>query len=454
MEGGPGVLDALLSLDLLPALDSGECPVCHVLRQRLHRYIDWFLIETYNAPPLLDRLADSGGFCPGHFRDIVSRTPFWQTWQMSFVTEVLIRHHLALMQAIRRDLLRPWNNVTPLRTGVWRRLLPRGACPLCSNFRSWEAWIAEGLARLFADTEWSPRVSGAPVCVPHLADLRRLGGARDGAKAGAKALRDLGAAAMAASGNLDALPLRRFLCGDPLPGEVDAVRLPLLKELNGRLRPQRPARRHTPRRATPGETAPALYPRALHGCPVCLHSHNAVAESFASGRAGRSPEKLCRAHLAHLFDRTGDRPPALLRLEELSRRLVRLFDEGTGADDLPATCPVCDDAMAAEEAAPAGLAVGAELDRETSAPTGVICIRHLPGVIRQASPVTAALILERQEAELRALAWLLSEYHRKRDYRYTDEPRGEEQHAWRRALKVLAGTNEEWMSRTEGGKNE
>jgi hypothetical protein len=81
----------------------------------------------------------------------------------------------------------------------------------------------------------------------------------------------------------------------------------------------------------------------------------------------------------------------------------------------------------------------------------VICIRHLPGVVRRAAP--AAVILERQEAELREVAWLLSEYHRKRDYRYKDEPKGEEQGAWRRALKVLAGANEGWKSGSEGGKD-
>ncbi|HXG35391.1 MAG TPA: hypothetical protein VNL15_00310 [Dehalococcoidia bacterium] len=85
---------------------------------------------------------------------------------------------------------------------------------------------------------------------------------------------------------------------------------------------------------------------------------------------------------------------------------------------------------------------------------GVVCLRHLPGVIRQASPTAAALVLQREEVELREIVRLLKEHFGKRDYRYNEEPKGEEQDAWRRALQLLAGANEQWESHAEGGKDE
>lgn len=442
-------IDSLLSLDLLPALESGDCSVCQVLRQRVHRYIDWFLIETYNSPPLLDRLADSGGFCPAHFRDIVSRTPAWQTWQMSFVTEVLVRYYLDLIATIRKDLSHGWNTVTPLRSGAWKRLLPRGECPLCSDFRSWETWVINGLAKLFADGEWSAQVGRAPVCVPHLTDVCRLS-AGDDAAVRCKALRDLEAACPATDGKLDTLSLRRFLCGDPLQSSAAKVRPPFLNEVKSRLRPQGRPRRRTLNRVAEGQTTPLPDPLSSSQCPVCLQSRHAVAASFASGWPSRRLERLCRTHLARLLERGEELPPG--RLKVLTQRLARLFAEGSLADDLPATCPVCGGARAAEEGTAAAIAAHAQGQVRTRA--GVICLRHLPGVIRQASPTAAAVVLEREEVELREIVRLLKEYFGKRDYRYNEEPKGEEQDAWRRALQLLAGANEEWESHAEGGKDE
>jgi hypothetical protein len=444
-------IDALLSLDLIPALSSGECPVCHVLRQRLHRYIAWFLIETYHAPPLLDRLADSRGFCPGHFRDIVSRMPSWQTWQMSFVTEVLVRHYLALIRAVRRELSRSWYFLPPRRSSLWRRLLPRKECPLCSHFRSWEAWTADGLAWLFADSRWTPTATSAAVCVPHLWHLCRFAtGHKSDARA--KALRDLETAATASDGDPGGPWLGRFLCGDPLPPATEA-RPPFLRELVEGVRSTRRRRPRAENREHQRDAPSRLEGWPFCGCLVCLLSQDASAAFLASARARRRPERLCRKHLCALLDGTHEPPLARGQLNGLIQGLSQLFGNGSIPEDVPYTCPVCDAARMAEGRAAAWLAAGAGPDRETPARAGMICLRHLPGVVRLASPAAAALILEREEVELREVSRLLAEYHRKRDYRYKDEPAGEEQGAWRRALKVLAGPNKMWQAGSEGGKD-
>lgn len=65
------------------------------------------------------------------------------------------------------------------------------------------------------------------------------------------------------------------------------------------------------------------------------------------------------------------------------------------------------------------------------------CLPHLRMVVAGAEPGTAARLVEDVDSRLAGIRTRLSEYRRKRDYRYRDEPRGEEQRAALDATRQL-----------------
>ncbi|MCZ7567408.1 MAG: DUF6062 family protein [Ardenticatenaceae bacterium] len=68
-----------------------------------------------------------------------------------------------------------------------------------------------------------------------------------------------------------------------------------------------------------------------------------------------------------------------------------------------------------------------------------LCLDHLAIALESASPETAARLVELTLEKLTALATELEEYFRKVDYRFADEPKGDEQTAWRRAIETFVG---------------
>lgn len=69
---------------------------------------------------------------------------------------------------------------------------------------------------------------------------------------------------------------------------------------------------------------------------------------------------------------------------------------------------------------------------------GLCCI-HLDEALQQAGPLSRAALLEVQLAAVEKLEGDLEEYFRKEDYRFAEEPKGKEQHAWRRAISMIEG---------------
>ena len=122
----------------------------------------------------------------------------------------------------------------------------------------------------------------------------------------------------------------------------------------------------------------------------------------------------------------------------------------------PKSCPICHtyDTSAAYAA---HLLVTFLRDPETleafRASPG-ICLPHLRLALEKASPEQGQVLLTEELVSLRSLGVDLAEYLRKTDYRYAHEPKGEEQHAWRRAAALFSGkrrapaaTDLPWVSR-------
>jgi hypothetical protein len=177
---------------------------------------------------------------------------------------------------------------------------------------------------------------------------------------------------------------------------------------------------------------------------VCYQAETADARFLASQNARMSPELLCRAHLARLLEHTAQaKEPALVAAmaRKLGEELAGAFASNGARPERRANCPACSEVWTTTQTA--AEAVVAMLRTEPGATsfasTGVICARHLPVVLRSTGRAEAITVLQRYDTVLRRLAYLLAEYHRKRDYRYKDEPRGEEQEAWRQAIALLTG---------------
>jgi hypothetical protein len=68
-----------------------------------------------------------------------------------------------------------------------------------------------------------------------------------------------------------------------------------------------------------------------------------------------------------------------------------------------------------------------------------LCMNHFNQALEFASPESSEILIQKQAEVLRKLDSDIEEYWRKTDYRYSREPKGEEQTAWIRAIKFFAG---------------
>jgi hypothetical protein len=83
-----------------------------------------------------------------------------------------------------------------------------------------------------------------------------------------------------------------------------------------------------------------------------------------------------------------------------------------------------------------------EFSKEFEKSSG-ICIRHLVDIIKtdRAHP-NLPLLVEKQLQKYKFLSYELGEYDRKRDYRFSKEPKGSEADSWRRVLEQFSGQKE------------
>lgn len=105
-------------------------------------------------------------------------------------------------------------------------------------------------------------------------------------------------------------------------------------------------------------------------------------------------------------------------------------------------CPACREQWAAEERyAVAAAQAAADADFRARYETSLgLCLRHLASVVSRTADAADLEWLVRTERRLvERLSHELSEFWRKHDYRFHDEPMGEEGTSWRRVLHKIAG---------------
>jgi len=164
--------------------------------------------------------------------------------------------------------------------------------------------------------------------------------------------------------------------------------------------------------------------RRLEGRPYCLrHAHRLAAGD--------------NHQLSVTFE-------YLVKVEQ--RRLAELAGGGRRAREArqaatPVECPACVAGLVAARAESSRMLqrLATEAGREEFTGQGGPCREHLWWLLGEASEELAAWLLERAWERMAALSAELERYFRHLDYRFRHEPVGEEQTAWRQALRYFWG---------------
>ena len=424
-EKGPSPLFWSIAILLEPAAERGECFICFVQKHDFDRHLFWFLHENYNSGPTINILLSSQGLCVHHMQALRERRA---QWQVTFFGELLMDHNRRLAE---KALKRACSAQRKSLAGILRpapRLgevfVPRTDCPFCSLLRESEQFVLTSLADSpddgSLDTVWQN------VCLSHALMLAPLLPTEAALSVG-DSLR-LRLDAVSNRHNLAVSDIAAFFLGSH-PRTTRAAFLPSIEaELLADLRvPFNSALRSE---VTPSPTSAKL---DWTGCPVCGALKGAGGTALEGEVQG-----YCRADIAALLETSAGEVVA--QLGQWARRAIEQRLAHPPQRKKPklvrtTTCPAClgrsqhlASALSVLEKAPA--------KRFSRVP---FCIPHLPLVLERVSPEAAAAILESQRDIFRHLHGELSEFFRKADYRFRDEPRGSEQTAWMRAADILAG---------------
>jgi len=375
-----------------PALEQHECVVCLNQADGLRRSFFWFLNENYSAGPVLSRLSRSQGFCRDHARSLLrpeNRGP------LTYVAEILSQYNHSKARAALDRVGRRFDPGSVLGASLLGRVAasfqPVAPCPFCETLAEYERLTLKDLAQFHEVPE--VRRARDYLCVPH--SLRLMGSDSAAAEPVAAQVERR----IAAVARLDTSRALDFLYGRCPPPAV-------------------------PIQAEDGESSlPAARPGqalANDACPACVAEEEAFRA--CAREPGRAPP-LCNYHARRV---------GRFRGVDVTRLAGQVLRRVKGLETEPA-CALCTEERRAVAASLTRLAA---LSPEELAQTPV-CIRHLSTLLPGLARPPALALLAAEERRLQRLTDDCREYFRKTDYRFKDEPKGEEQNAWLRAAELL-----------------
>jgi hypothetical protein len=151
---------------------------------------------------------------------------------------------------------------------------------------------------------------------------------------------------------------------------------------------------------------------------------------------------FCRSHSQRLVE-TGPRYQLSYITQTLVRAVAAEFEKITAGASAPTPerCPAChaEDESAVRVIRHLLLTFHEEKIATRYQAGSGLCWQHLLQALRVAPPEYHARLLAPVRRRLAAFEAEFAEYFRKVDYRYSHEPKGNEQHAWFRALRFLVG---------------
>lgn len=373
----------IIAYNLMEAMRQPSCPVCVLMRRAEERFLFSLFWENVNSPHVRKRLRDSLGFCETHTRAV--RQAVNHPWVGPLGIAILYRD---FAQTVLEGVSRPAPLYTRLfgkeNHRVLRLLSPQKRCWLCEQSEERERTY---LGALVAGLDASPALrerygESHGLCLTH-ADRASRAARTDKARRVIATVAD-----------------RRAQRDDP-----DAANLLLCRC---------------------GAADMPASPRLEMRCPGCraeAMAEQAFLQAITPEDLSRIWARLCPKHRGQATLWTLHRYGSGFAGDLVAQTLAA--DEAERLE-----CPMC---AHARNAAWAALATAGDHARDS------VCLPHVRLALEAATPgdvrAWASALADRLESMTRDLGELI----RKQDYRFSDEPLGEEKDSWLRALVFFGG---------------
>ena len=187
------------------------------------------------------------------------------------------------------------------------------------------------------------------------------------------------------------------------------------------------------------------------GCPVCakVREDEQRAWSWFFVDTYQSPTILnafiqsggfCTRHARHAVEGAPRYILSFLYHMLIESILSKLSQQGR-LSGIHRSCPLCEIERESERIAIQHLALGVLTPEvaEVYRAHDPLCLPHLRGILHVAPPSALPTLMDGVIPWLRRLEHRFQEYFRKSDYRYSQEPKGDEQAAWFDALEWATG---------------
>ncbi len=150
------------AFDLYQAFEQPGCPVCRLLEESVHAFIEGMMYEYVNEPSTHFAVRDARGFCTTHAWHILEQINA-SAFGIALLYEGLVRNLLEDMGQMKPDGGR--RQVMQ----VAQVLAPKGPCPICTHRDTAEAHLLRNLLEYIADDDFAARFgASAGLCLEHL----------------------------------------------------------------------------------------------------------------------------------------------------------------------------------------------------------------------------------------------------------------------------------------------
>lgn len=428
--------------DLLEELARPGCAICRLAKRTTFRYLDMLSYENVNDPGVRATLRGSRGFCNYHawqFGDEADDGLGTAIIYRDIILNVgrLLPDGSGPAVSLRRSLAEFGSGPSSPGRALAKHLAPRGECLACHQLDLLTRVYVSTLIEHLDDPQLSIALSrSSGLCLPHLRQALARAEEPEQVEFLTRVMGEAYARASHADGDAAmALPL---LVGAP------GVTLALPPAPDGFVRGEAEAL------ITPGD-----------GCPVCRGAI-AAADTRSRELASAKDEAvgaLCNNHAARYLDLGLDsdgmiwgqllaglgerllgtprpaaspRGPYVAALAALGGQPVPRPGADLAKELAPSVaCPAC---LAQQEAEQAITALVSQEEH------GALCLSHFAlGLLLPTDPRTLRSLATLQGDAYEGIVASLSEFIRKRDYRFTHEPPGEEADSPERAVALVAG---------------
>jgi len=427
---------------VLDLLKKEGCPICYQNNEDVKRMFTWFLLEYYGTQPWVELLNRSRGFCSMHTWEVVTQhMPEQIRWPLGLTYLYIINYDLEEIRTVVSFLERyklSSGEISVVRNKKLEKLIMNTVllepCPACIELKtSTTNALKNFLMYLLKPEIQKAYINSEGLCLPHLEQALNL--------AEGETLKEL------VNIHLPKLYLLRSQvpCGQErlflLTGKRFFQEFTLLSSLEDK-------------EICSTLNRPALNLNIKHSCYVCRkvaltlqglwttivykpqNWANRISE-FCSRHRGSI---LIHAYLNNL-DIAKEFQTHLLtsKIEELETLLAA--SEIKKDPKPPQICPACEVQNYATLKVLKTVAdnVASSVNPRNYWKSLDLCMGHFRKLIPLASPAAIIYIGRYQQEKLKELLIELKEYFRKEDYRYKDEPKGNEQTAWLRAIELYCG---------------